>query len=53
MKREILSFKLERPKTRVHKILFEQDTPFKPKKVAVKNQYQRRPKHKNSAFLED
>jgi hypothetical protein len=40
-----LHFKFERPKTRVHRILFENDTPFKPKKVDLKTGYRRKDKH--------
>lgn len=48
MKREILSFKLEPMKHRAHRVLFDDDTPFKPKVVKPKKgQYQRRPKHRN------
>jgi hypothetical protein len=49
MKREILSFTIERPKHRVHKMLFDNNTPFKPKVVAPKNQYTRTPKHKGKS----
>jgi stalled ribosome alternative rescue factor ArfA len=48
MKREILSFKLEPMKHRAHLVLFDDDTPFKPKVVkSKKGEYNRRPKHKN------
>lgn len=36
-------------KTRVHKVLFAKDTPFKPKVVASKVAYKRNPKHKKGA----
>jgi hypothetical protein len=32
-------------KTRAHRVLFEHDSPFRARKVTLKNQYQRRPKH--------
>ena len=46
MKKQTLSFKIEKPKARVHFMLFSEDTPFKPKVVAPKNKYQRKQKHK-------
>jgi len=46
MKRETLEFKLGRPKTRAHKVLFG-DTPFRPKVIASKLQYTRKAKHPN------
>jgi hypothetical protein len=45
MKREILSFKIEQPKHRAHRVLFDENTPFKPKVVKSKTGYQRKPKH--------
>ena len=45
MKREIISFKIEKPKHRVHRVLFTDNTPFKPKVVKSKVSYQRKPKH--------
>lgn len=48
MKREILSFKIEQPKRRVHRALFDDDLPFKHKvEKPKKGQYHRRPKHRN------
>lgn len=47
MKREIISFKIEQPKRRVHRILFCEDTPFKPKVVESKKPYNRKQKHRN------
>jgi len=47
MKREILSFKLEPIKHRVHRVLFDDNTPFKPKVVQSKVQYRRKNKHPN------
>jgi hypothetical protein len=48
MKREILSFKIERPKHRAHRVLFDEDTPFKPKVVeSKKGVYNRKQKHRN------
>ena len=32
-------------KTRAHRVLFEHDSPYRARKVALKNQYQRRAKH--------
>jgi len=45
MKKQILSFIVQAPKTRAHYALFAENTPFKPKVVAPKNKYQRKPKH--------
>jgi hypothetical protein len=45
MKRQILSFKIEQPKHRVHRVLFSDNTPFKPKVVQSKVQYRRKDKH--------
>jgi hypothetical protein len=47
MKRQILSFKIEQPKHRVHRVLFDDNTPFKPKVVQSKVQYRRKDKHPN------
>ncbi len=47
MKRQILSFKIEQPKHRVHRVLFSDNTPFKPKVVQAKVQYRRKDKHPN------
>lgn len=33
-------------RTRVHNVLFSRNTPFKPKRVALKTRYQRQPKHR-------
>jgi hypothetical protein len=46
MKREILSFKLEPMKHRAHRVLFDDNTPFKPKVVKPKTGYQRKAKHR-------
>lgn len=45
MKREIISFVIPSPKTRAHRVLFDEDTPFKPKVVKSKKLHQRKPKH--------
>lgn len=48
MKREIISFRIEPMKHRVHKALFDDALPFKHKvEKPKKGQYQRRPKHRN------
>jgi hypothetical protein len=47
MKRETLSFKIERPKHRAHRVLFDENTPFKPKVVPGKATYNRKQKHRN------
>jgi hypothetical protein len=51
MRKETISFQVPRAKTRAHFVLFAEDSPFKPKAVKRKDQYQRQPKHKNS-FLD-
>ena len=53
MKTEL--FKITPPRngrSRKHSILFDEDTPFKPKVVRRKDQYQRRPKHRNDQSLD-
>jgi hypothetical protein len=50
MKREIISFKIEKPKHRAHRVLFDEGTPFKPKVVKSKLQYQRKPKHRKADY---
>jgi hypothetical protein len=45
MKKHLLSFKVEKPKHRAHFMLFCEDTPFKPKVVASRVKYKRKPKH--------
>jgi nitrogen fixation-related uncharacterized protein len=37
-------------KTRAHRILFDRDLPFKPKRVEMKTLYKRRPKHKDREY---
>ena len=49
MRKQVLSFKVPQVKSRVHYILFAEDSPFKPKSVKRKDSYQRRPKHKNAS----
>ena len=46
MKRKILSFTVEQPKHRAHKVLFSNNTPFKPKVVQSKVSYKRNTKHR-------
>lgn len=36
----------QNPNPRVHKILFDPEANFKPKRVKLKNTYNRKPKHK-------
>jgi hypothetical protein len=50
MKKQILSFIVEQPKHRAHRVLFQENTPFKPKVVQSKIAYNRKPKHKNRGF---
>lgn len=44
MKREVIKLEFA-PRTRVHRVLFERDSPFKPKVVQDKTLYKRRDKH--------
>jgi stalled ribosome alternative rescue factor ArfA len=49
MKKDIISFKIQQPKQRAHRALFDDDLPFKHKvEKAKKGQYHRRPKHRNN-----
>lgn len=48
MKKELLSFTVKEPKHRAHRVLFCENTPFKPKVVqSKKGEYIRRAKHRN------
>jgi hypothetical protein len=51
MKKEILSFTVEQPKHRAHRVLFSSNTPFKPKVVKLKTAYQRKIKHPNRSEI--
>ncbi len=47
MKKQI-SFRIEAPKRRSHRALFDQELPFYPRvEKSSKQQYQRKPKHRN------
>ena len=53
MKKDIISFQIQAPKHRAHRVLFDDDTPFKPKVVrSKKGQYQRTMKHRNK-FMDE
>ncbi len=52
MKKDVFKFEFGRPKTRNHKVLFVQDTPFKPKRVDCKITYKRKPKHQKKSWGE-
>lgn len=45
-----LSFKEQRPNSRVHLMLFAENSPFKPKSVKRKDTYKRKPKHSKKEF---
>ena len=47
MKREVISFTTQ-VKPRAHRVLFDNDLPFKPKVVKSKMLYKRQQKHKKS-----
>jgi hypothetical protein len=44
MKKEVIQFKVDKPKSRAHYVLYG-DTPFRPKKVESKLLYKRKAKH--------
>lgn len=44
--KNVISFRIDKPKHRAHKVLFENDTPYKPKVVNPKNVYKRKQKHR-------
>jgi len=46
MKKSVLSFVVAQPKHRAHRVLFDANTPFKPKIVQDKTIYKRKVKHK-------
>lgn len=37
----------QKPKTRAHRVLFDRDLPFQPKRIELKTRYQRHAKHRN------
>lgn len=41
----VIKFELPKQRTRAHRVLFANGTPFKPKRVENKKAYTRRPKH--------
>jgi hypothetical protein len=41
------------PNPRVHHVLFDEDSPFKPKIVKRKDTYKRKPKHRNQGEDDD
>ena len=45
MKREILTFTVQRPKVRAHRVLFQDDSPFVPRVERNRRDYCRRAKH--------
>ena len=51
MKKQILSFTVKEPKHRAHRVLFDENTPFKPKVVQSKVQYRRKDKHPNRSEI--
>lgn len=48
MKNKTLSFTIEQPKHRAHRVLFQENTPFKPKVAQSKIIYNRKSKHKGN-----
>lgn len=53
MKKETFCLSFTRSKSRTHKVLFENDTPFKCKREEPKNSYQRKLKHGKNSWLYD
>jgi len=55
MKKQTLSFVIEQPKHRAHRVLFDDNTPFKPKVVKSKkgtySRKQKHPKFDNNSFF--
>jgi hypothetical protein len=49
MKKEVIQFKVDRPKSRAHGVLYG-DTPFRPKKIELKTRYKRKEKHPNKDY---
>lgn len=47
MNKQTIKFTVPVLKPRMHYVLFAEDSPFKPKKVARKDGYQRKPKFVN------
>jgi len=53
MKKDYLSFKISQPKHRAHRMLFDEDLPFKHRvENPKKGQYKRKPKHKKEMYNE-
>ena len=51
MKNQILSFRIQQPKQRVHRMLFDDNLPFKARvEKSKKNEYKRKPKHKKDIY---
>jgi stalled ribosome alternative rescue factor ArfA len=50
MKKEIITFKVRKPKPRAHQALFDDDLPFKHRVQKPKNLYQRKPKYRNGMW---
>lgn len=45
-----MRYQVELQRSRAHKILFDRDLPFKPRKVESKVQFRRKIKHPNRQF---
>ena len=50
-----INLQVDRPaqRPRVHYVLFQEGTPFKPKRVNLKNRYKRNEKHRNKSSLDN
>lgn len=47
MNKQVLSFKIQAPKARAHRALFDTDLPFRGRVEQSKKQFRRVPKHRN------
>ena len=52
MKAQRFKFDVERVRSRAHRILFDNDSPFKPSKVERRDRYERRGKHRGRELAE-
>ena len=47
----VITVKPSRERTRVHKVLFQKDLPFKPRREALKTVYKRREKYQKAVDI--
>lgn len=46
--KNLLNTSMKKIKTRMHRVLFDSNLPFKPQVVPLKTQYKRKPKHRSA-----